>query len=79
MFLACVTFHLMYYLIACENCNVGGKGENAVKFRLSPRNIISLVTYFLAMVLGGFCPVVTYIVVAAVSAWWIFPEGGGEE
>ncbi|MBO4522476.1 MAG: DUF1211 domain-containing protein [Methanomicrobium sp.] len=78
MFLACVTFHLMYYLIACENCNAGGKGKNSPKFRLSPRNIISLVTYFLAMVLGGFYPFATYVIVAIVSAWWIFPEGGGK-
>jgi len=28
----------------------------------------------LATVLGGFCPVAAFIVVAAVSCWWIVPE-----
>jgi len=36
MFLACIAFHLMCYLIACEN---GGKAQ----FRLNARNIISIV------------------------------------
>ena len=67
MFLACVAFHLMCWLIACEN------GERE-KFRLTVRNIVSLLTYFLATVLGGFCPVAAFIVVAVVSGWWIFPE-----
>lgn len=67
MFLAAVTFHLMYYLIACET---GKKDE----FKLGPRNIISLVTYFLATVIGWACPIVTYIVVAIVTCWWIIPE-----
>ena len=66
MLLACLTFHLMYYLIAVEN---GRKNE----FRLSPRNVISIITYFLAAVLGGLCPVAAYIVVAIVSCWWIIP------
>ena len=67
MSLASITFHIMYYLIACE---CGEKEE----FRLSARNIISLITYFLAAVLGGFSPVIAYIVVTAVTCWWIFPE-----
>ena len=67
MFLACIAFHLMCYLIACEN---GGKAQ----FRLNARNIISIVVYFLATVLGGFCPLVAFIAVAAVSCWWIVPE-----
>ena len=67
MFLACIAFHLMCWLIACEN----GARE---QFRLNVRNIVSIVTYFLATVLGGFCPVAAFIVVAAVSCWWIFPE-----
>lgn len=72
MFLACITFHLMYYLIACENCNNG-------RFRLTPRSIISILTYFLAMLIGGMNPPAAYVVVAVVSAWWIFPENGKDE
>ena len=67
MLVACLTFHLMYYLIAVEN---GTKKE----FKLSPRNIISIITYFLAAALGGFCPIATYIVIILVSCWWIIPE-----
>lgn len=62
MFLASVTFHLMYFLILRE------KGE---KLGLDLRSIVSLVTYFLAAVLGGFCPVAAFIVVSLVSCWWI--------
>ena len=65
MSLACIAFHLMCYLIAHEN----GK-----PFRLGVRNIISLITYFAAAVLGGFFPVAVYIIVAIVSCWWIIPE-----
>ena len=65
MFLASVFFHLMYYLII---------KENNLKFRLSARSIISLLTYFAAATVGSFCPIAAYIVVAVVSAWWIFPE-----
>ena len=67
MFLACITFHLMCYLIACEN---GAKAQ----FRLNVRNIASIIIYFLATALGGFCPTVAFIVVAAVSCWWIVPD-----
>ena len=67
MLIACLTFHLMVYLIAREN-------GTAAQFKLTARNIISIATYSLATVLGGFCPVVAYIVVAIVSCWWIFPE-----
>ena len=38
MLFACLLFHLMVYLIACEN-------GTAKQFRLSPRNIISIITY----------------------------------
>ena len=65
MVLACVTSHLLIYLIAREN------GE-MVKF--GTRSIVSLITYTAAMVLGGFCPTAAFIAVAAVSFWWIFPE-----
>lgn len=65
MSLASIAFHLMYYLILRKN------GE---KFKLGLRSVISLITYFLAACLGGFCPTVAFIFVAAVSAWWIFPE-----
>ena len=67
MFLACIAFHLMCWLIACEN---GAKAQ----FRLNARNIISIVVYFLATALGGLCPTVAFILVAAVSCWWIVPE-----
>ena len=67
MVLACVAFHLMYYLILRE------KGQRC---RLGPRSIISLVVYTLAACLGGFCPIAAFIVTALVSAWWIVPEKG---
>ena len=47
------------------------------QFRLSTRNIVSILTYFLATVLGGLCPTAAFIIVAVVSAWWIFPEKKG--
>ena len=62
MLLACLTFHLLVYLIAQEN-------GTAKQFKLSPRNIVSIVTYSLAA-----CPIAAYFVVAIVSCWWIFPE-----
>ena len=52
----------MVYLIARENGTVK-------QFKLSPRNIISIITYTLAAALGGFCPIAAYIVVAIVSSW----------
>ncbi|MCR4615266.1 MAG: TMEM175 family protein [Clostridiales bacterium] len=64
MFLASVTFHQMYYLILHE----GGQ-----KFKWTLRGVISLITYFLATTLGGFCPSAAFIIVAVVSCWWIFP------
>ena len=67
MLLAWLTFHLMVYLIAREN-------GTAKEFKLSIRNIVSIITYTLAAVLGGFCPIAAYIVVAIVTCWWIFPE-----
>ena len=66
MSLASILFHLMYYFIFKES----GCG----KFRLSARNIISLVTYFAAAVFGGYCPIAAFILVAVVSLWWIIPE-----
>ena len=66
MFIACIAFHVMYYLIICKNC---GKES----FHLDARSITSIVVYFMAAVIGGYCPIVSYIVVAVVSAWWIFP------
>ena len=64
MSLASIAFHLMYYLIM---------RENKQKFQLGLRSIVSLITYFLAACLGGFCPVAAFIAVAVVSAWWIVP------
>lgn len=66
MALACIAFHIMYYLIFREN----HKGE---KFKLGVRSIASLVVYTLAACLGGFCPIAAYIAVALVSVWWIIP------
>ena len=63
--LASIAFHVMYYLILHEN----GK-----KFSWSIRSVVSLITYFSAAVFGGLWPVVTFVVVALVSAWWILPE-----
>lgn len=67
MSLASITFHLMYYLI------IKSSGQKEA-FKLNARSIISLLTYFLAAVFGGFFPIAAYILVAAVSCWWIFPE-----
>lgn len=71
MFLAAVTFHLMYYLIACE---AGKRNE----FHLTPRSDISLLIYFMAAVFGGLYPIVAFVVVTAVNCWWIFPEKEGK-
>lgn len=65
MFLASVTFHIMYALIHHEN------GE---KVRIGLRSILSLVIYGGAAVLGGFCPIAAFIIVSLVSAWWIIPD-----
>lgn len=67
MALASIAFHLMCYLIFKDNHPDG-------KFRLGIRSIISLIVYIAATALGGFCPVVAFIVVAIVSLWWIIPE-----
>jgi len=66
MSLACITFHIMCYLIFKES-------HPGKKFRLSIRSYFSLAIYFLAAWLGGFCPIAAFIAVAAVSVWWIFP------
>ena len=65
MALASIVFHLTYFLILKQN----GK-----KCKLGLRSIVSLVVYTLAAVVGGFCPIVAFVVVALVSCWWIFPE-----
>ena len=65
MSLASIAFHLMYYFIVREN------NEH---FRLGPRSVISLITYTAAAMFGGFCPIAAFIIVAAVSCWWIIPE-----
>ena len=67
MALACVSSHLMIYLIA---------RENGVPFRLGTRSVVSLVVYSAAAFLGGLVPLVSFIAVAAVSLWWIVPEKG---
>ena len=66
MAFASIAFHFMYYFILEEN----GEKKN---FKLDLRSILSLITYSLAAMLGGFCPLVAYIVVALVSLWWAFP------
>ena len=65
MSLASITFHLMYFLIL---------RENGQKVKLGLRSTLSLLTYFLAACLGGLCPIAAFIIVTAVSAWWIIPE-----
>ena len=70
MSLACITFHLMYYFIHKDSA------PNE-KFRLSVRSIVSLIVYFAAACLGGFCPIAAFIVVAVVSLWWIVPDRKG--
>ena len=67
MALACYSSHLMIYLIA---------QENGVPFRLGLRSLVSIVTYPAAALLGGFCPLAAFLLVAAVSLWWIVPEKG---
>lgn len=66
MMLAGVAYHIMYYLIFRQT----GGGR---RFRLKPRSIVTLAVYFLATVLGGFCPVAAFSAVAAVNCWWIVP------
>lgn len=73
MTLACITFHLMFYLIVRKS----GK-----KFKLNIRSILSFAVYLLAACLGGFCPIAAFIAVAVVSGWWIVPirkKGATEE
>ena len=64
LFFASVIFHLMYMLI------LSVKGES---IRLGTRNIVSLIVYLLAASFGGFCPNIAFIIVAAVTFWWVFP------
>ena len=64
MSLACITSHLLIWLIA---------RENNLPFKLGTRSIISLITYTGAAMFGGFCPIATFIIVAVVSCWWIIP------
>ena len=66
MALASITFHVMYYLIECEN---GAKH----KFKLGIRNIVSLIVYVVAAGVGGLSPIASYAIVAVVSLWWIIP------
>lgn len=61
-----ILFHILYYLIFKES----HKGE---KYKLSLRSVISLIVYLAAAWLGGFCPIAAFIIVAAVSLWWIAP------
>ena len=70
LFLACVSFHMMYVLIL---------RENGLPVRFGARNVISLIVYFLAAVCGGFCPVAAFIIVSVVSGWWILPERKSRE
>ena len=70
MSLASITFHLMYYFIHKDSF------PNE-RFRLSVRSIVSLIVYFAAACLGGFCPIAAFIVVAIVSLWWIVPDRKG--
>ena len=70
MTLACISYHVMYRLIFKET-------EGDRPFRLKPRSIVSLIVYFLATVLGGFCPAAAFVAVAAVSFWWIVPAKRG--
>jgi uncharacterized membrane protein len=65
--LATITFYLLYYQLFCES---GQKDA----FKLRTQDIVSLVTYFLAAVLGGFCPIAAYIVVALVTFWWVISK-----
>lgn len=67
MSLTSFTFRLMYFLIARE----AGVQQ---PFRLDLRSDISLLVYFMAAVMGGLFPIAAYIVVAAVTCWWIVPE-----
>lgn len=71
MLLACITFHIIYYRIFKQE-NPNGK------FKFSPRNIVSIMTYFLAAALGGFYPLPAFIIVAIVTLWWVIPENKEE-
>ena len=67
MFAVSVTFNLMHFLIVLE----AGKRD---EFDLSLRGYLSMLTYLMAAVLGGFYPIAAYAAVTAVTCWWIIPE-----
>lgn len=67
MALASITFHLMYFFIFKDH-------YPEQKFRLGIRSIVSLIVYCAAAVLGGLCPIAAFIIIAAVSLWWVIPE-----
>jgi len=73
MALACIAFHVMFYFIVKEN-GLAHPEEKAKAFRLDLRSIMSLVVYTAAVGVGAFCPIAAYVVVAAVSLWWIVPK-----
>lgn len=64
---ACITFHVMYYLIECEN-------GNREEFRLNLRSILSLIVYIGAALFCTYNSLLAYISVAVISLWWIFPD-----
>ena len=70
MSLAGITFQLMDCLI---------KHENGEPCRPGCKSIASLTTYIAAAELGGLCPMAAYLIVAAVSCWWIVPEKRGKD
>lgn len=67
MALAAITFHLMYFLIAKER-------DQKLTFRVGFRNYASLAAYILVAVLSAFFPIAAYIIVGAITIWWIFPQ-----
>lgn len=66
MSLACITFHLMCYLIFKDS-------RPDEEFKLGVRSVASLFSYIAASLLGGFFPAAAFILVAIVSLWWIVP------
>ena len=63
MFMAGITFRLMYHLIQRENNQVP---------KMRVQSIISLCVYIVAAAVGGFCSLAAFVLVIVVTIWWIF-------
>ena len=48
--------------------------SDGVLVRRNLRNYISLAAYVMVTVVSGFWPIAAYILMAAVTIWWIIPQ-----